>query len=270
MSQHGYLNGLNIEPTKPNRKVNMKRILLLIITITILSLSSLQGSSFAGAMETTQLGQWIDDKMDSMKDYIQFAENVQQNINLLKTMQTNLKKLGSRDWINFEDQVGELKRLVNYQESLTYAATNYEQIFKDKYKNYDEFVDMYKSSTGVEDFTQEYKNLNRNTRNTVESALKQLNLSMNDMEDDKQVMERLQSMSKSAEGQKQAISVVSQISLHSIEQLKKLEKVLMSNQQLHAAWIAKQNAREEMADAAHSTRVPAQGRDLTINYGKAY
>jgi P-type conjugative transfer protein TrbJ len=93
---------------------------------------------------------------------------------------------------------------------------------------------------------------------------------MDDMEDDKTVMNRLKSLSKSSVGQKQAISVVSQISLHSIEQLKKLEKVLMSNHQLHAAWIAKQNAREEMEDAAHSTRIPANGRDLTIDYGKAY
>jgi P-type conjugative transfer protein TrbJ len=248
----------------------MKKILKLTILPLMLLLSPLNGSSFAGALETTQLAQWLDDKMDSIKDYIKFAENVQQNIKQLETMRTNLKKLSSRDWIDFENQVRELKRLVNYQDALTYAATNYETLFIQKYKNYDEFVRMYKGSTGISDFTQEYKLLNKATRNTVESALKQLNLSMNDIEDDKQLMDRLKGMSKSAVGQKQAISVVSQISLHSIEQLKKLEKVLMSNQQLHAAWIAKQNTREEMEDAAYSTRVPAKDRDLTIDYGKVY
>ena len=248
----------------------MKKLLLSTVTVTIMSLSSLQGSSFAGSLEITQMGQWIDDKADSIKDYIQFAQNVQQNIKQLETMRTNLKKLSSRDWLDFEDQVRELKRLVSYQEALSYASSNYERHFKDKYKDYSKFVQMYQGSTGVNDFNQEYKTLNETTRNTVESALKQLNLSMDEMEDDKTVMNRLKSLSKSSVGQKQAISVVSQISLHSIEQLKKLEKVLMSNQQLHAAWIAKQNAREEMEDAAYSTRVPANSRDLTINYGKAY
>ncbi|HIP62214.1 MAG TPA: P-type conjugative transfer protein TrbJ [Sulfurovum sp.] len=248
----------------------MRRVVIAIITPLMLSVSSLQSSSFAGSLEITQMGQWVDDKIDSVKDYVQFAKNVKHNLDQLKTMRTNLKKLGSRDWIDFEDQVRELKRLVNYQDALTYAAANYETLFKNKYKNYDAFVRMYQGTTGVRDFTQEYKTLNKSTRNTVESALKQLNLSMDDMEDDKVVMDRLKGLSKSSVGQKQAISVVSQISLHSIEQLKKLEKVLMSNHQLHVAWIAKQNAREEMEDAAHSTRVPANGRDLTINYGKAY
>lgn len=268
MNKVGYLNGFNIELT--NIEAKMKQILLSTMILSILSISSLQGSSFAGALETTQLGQWVDDKIDSIKDYIQFAKNVKSNIDQLKTMRTNLKKLGPRDWINFEDQVRELKRLVSYQDALTYAAANYETLFKNKYKGYNKFVQMYQSRTGVRDFTQEYKNLNKSTRDTVESSLKQLNLSMDDMEDDKIVMNRLKDLSKSSVGQKQAISVVSQISLHSIEQLKKIEKVLMSNHQLQAAWIAKQNAREEMEDAAHSTRVPANARDLTINYGKAY
>jgi len=248
----------------------MKRIVISAMILSLLSLSSLQCSSFAGALEVTQMGQWVDDKIDSVKDYIQFAKNVKSNIDQLKTMRTNLKKLSPRDWINFEDQVRELKRLVSYQDALTYAAANYETLFKNKYKDYDKFVQMYQSSTGVRDFAQEYKNLNKSTRNTIESSLKQLNLSMDDMENDKVVMNRLKDLSKSSVGQKQAISVVSQISLHSIEQLKKIEKVLMSNHQLQAAWIAKQNAREEMEDAAHSTRIPANARDLTINYGKVY
>jgi len=243
---------------------------LLSISLLLFSLTSLEGSAFAGSLETTQLGQWLDDKMDSIKDYQQFAQNVQKNIQQLETMRTNLEKLSPRDWIDFEDQVRELKRLVSYQEALSYSASNYEQLFKDKYKNYGDFVSMYQGTTNVTDFNEEYKTLNTTTRNTVESALKQLNLSMDDMENDKVVMNRLKSLSKSSVGQKQAISVVSQISLHSIEQLKKLEKVLMSNQQLHAAWIAKQNTKEEMEDAAYSTRVPATGRDLTIDYGKVY
>ena len=268
MNQLGYLNGFNIELT--NIREKMKQIILSAIILSVISLYSLQGSSFAGALEITQMGQWVDDKMDSVKDYAQFAKNVKYNLDQLNTMQINLKKLNSRDWINFENQVKELKRLVSYQDALTYAASNYETLFRNKYKNYAQFVQIYQSKTGVRDFAQEYKTLNKSTRDTVESSLKQLNLSMDDMEDDKVVMDRLRSLSKSSVGQKQAISVVSQISLHSIEQLKKLEKVLMSNHQLQAAWIAKQNAREEMEDAAHSTRVPAKGRDLTINYGKAY
>jgi P-type conjugative transfer protein TrbJ len=248
----------------------MRKKLLLIVTVTILTLSPIQSSSFAGSLEVTQMGQWVDDKMDSIQDYIVFAENLQKNIQQLQTMRTNLKKLSPRDWIEFENQVRELKQLVSYQEALTYAATNYEQLFKDKYKDYGQFVQMYQGTTGVTDFNQEYKKLNKTTRDTVESALKQLNLSMDDMESDRAVMNRLKTLSKSSVGQKQAISVVSQISLHSIEQLKKLEKVLMANSQLHAAWIAKQNAREEMEDAAYSTRVPARGRDLTIDYGEVY
>ena len=245
----------------------MQKILLFIL---LFSITYLNGSSFIGSLETTQLAQWTDDKMDSIKDYRQFAQNVQKNIQQLETMRKNLKKLSPRDWIEFENQVKELKRLVNYEEALTYTASNYEQLFKDKYKNYSEFVSMYQSQTNVLDFNEEYKILNKSTRNTVESALKQLNLSMDDMEDDKVVMNRLKDLSKNSIGQKQAISVVSQISLHSIEQLKKLEKVLMSNQQLQAAWIAKQNTKEEIEDAAYSTRIPAKESDLTINYGKAY
>ncbi len=244
--------------------MNFKKITISTALATMLLTTGINASgAIAGATEPTQIAQMISDGIDRALSYTEDLTQTMQQLDQLKTMRQNLEKLSPRDWLNFIGQVDKLKEVVDFQESITYAAANYEAKFKAKFKDYAEFQRLAAGETHVKDFQKVYKELNQGTRDTVQATLKQLNLSMKDMEGDDAVMDRLKSFSKSAVGQKQAMEAASQIGLHSINQLKQIEKVLMANTQLHASFIAKQNAKEEMIDANEALRKRGEILDST-------
>jgi P-type conjugative transfer protein TrbJ len=220
----------------------------------LLTTGSNASGAIAGATEPTQIVQMVSDGVDRALSYTEDLTQTMQQLEQLNTMRINLERLSPRDWLSFIGQVDKLKEIVDFQESITYAAANYEAKFKNKFKDYASFQNMVKGDTPVKDYEQMYKDLNQGTRDTVQASLKQLNLSMKEMQDDDAVMDKLKSFSKSAVGQKAAMEVASQIGLHSINQLKQIQKVMMANTQLHASFIAKQNAKQEMIDASTAAR----------------
>ncbi len=244
--------------------MNFKKITISTALATLLLTTSTYASgAVAGATEPTQIAQMISDGVDRALSYTEDLTQTMQQLDQLKTMRQNLERLSPRDWLNFIGQVDKLKEVVDFQESITYAAANYEAKFKAKFKDYAEFQRLAAGENHVKDYEKVYKELNQGTRDTVQATLKQLNLSMKDMEGDDAVMDRLKSFSKSAVGQKQAMEAASQIGLHSINQLKQIEKTLMANTQLHASFIAKQNARQEMLDANEALRKRGEILDST-------
>ncbi len=244
--------------------MNFKKITISTALATMLLTTEINASgAIAGATEPTQIAQMISDGIDRALSYTEDLTQTMQQLDQLKTMRQNLEKLSPRDWLNFIGQVDKLKEVVDFQESITYAAANYEAKFKAKFKDYAEFQRLAAGEHPVKDYEKVYQDLNQGTRNTVQATLKQLNLSMKDMEGDDAVMDRLKSFSKSAVGQKQAMEAASQIGLHSINQLKQIEKTLMANTQLHASFIAKQNAKEEMIDANEALRKRGEILDST-------
>lgn len=241
-------------------KILIKKITISTALATMLLTTGLNASgAIAGATEPTQIAQMVADGVDRALSYSEDLTQTMQQLYQLNTMRKNLKKLSPRDWLNFIGQVDKLKEIVDFQESITYAAANYEAKFKD----YASFKQMASGKTSVRDYERMYKELNQGTRDTVQASLKQLNLSMKEMQDDDAVMDKLKSFSKSAVGQKAAMEAASQIGLHSINQLKQIQKVMMANTQLHASFIAKQNAKQEMKDAAAAARKRGKILDST-------
>jgi P-type conjugative transfer protein TrbJ len=228
----------------------------IILATLLLSTGANASGAIAGATEPTQIVQMVSDGVDRALSYTEDLTQTMQQLEQLNTMQINLERLSPRDWLSFIGQVDKLKEIVDFQESITYAAANYEAKFKNKFKDYEAFAALASGETRVKDYELIYKDLNKGTRDTVQASLKQLNLSMKEMQDDDAVMDKLKSFSKSAVGQKAAMEAASQIGLHSINQLKQIQKVMMANTQLQASYIAKKNAKEEMIDAAEATRVP--------------
>ena len=199
---------------------------------------------------------------------VQTSISAVKNAQQLDKMIDNLKEL--KDTVNFDykkyfkDALG----ITNFMESIAYARADFEKVFKDKFKDYQIFVDLAKGETGYEDFEKIYRTLGTTTRDTVNSSLKQLNLSIKEMNKDESSIDKLREMSKTANGNRQVQQVAHQIQLKIIEQSKKLQQVLMSNVQVQNSWVAKQNAKEEMQEAAASLRHTGPLYDLTKHYGK--
>jgi len=199
---------------------------------------------------------------------VQTTISAVKNTKQLEKMVKNLEQL--KDTVNFDYKkyFRDVLGVTNFMESIAYARADFEKVFKDKFKDYQIFVDLAKGETGYEDFEKIYRTLGTTTRDTVNSSLKQLNLSIKEMNKDEASIDKLREMSKTAKGNRQVQQVAHQIQLKIIEQSKKLQQVLMSNVQVQNSWVAKQNAKEEMQEAAASLRHTGPLYDLTKHYGE--
>ncbi len=250
-------------------KINKIKEISLVVGMFSATTISASGA-FAGATEPTQIVRMTAELLDRAADYVEMVSVAKNTISQLETMKTNLETLGSSDWLTFESAVKDLEGAVTYQQAVTYVAANYESKFKSKYKGYAEFKQKASGANNVRDYEQEYANINQSTRDTVQSSLKQMNLSYKDMEDDEAIVAKLKQSSKSAKGQRKAMQVASQIALHTTAQLKKLQRVLLANTQLHAAYIAKKTADDAMKKAAGSNIKPAKVNQMATQNNQKY
>jgi len=239
-----------------------KRIFISFIAASALTLSTANAGSvagFAGASEVTQIANNSQLAAQYAKQVQQYATQIQQyqtqvnqflnQVQSYQMMLANIERLPERYWQRFAQQTMQLKNIMEQSGGMTYAAANYDQMFKKQFPTYKELLD-----SGKIDPTSTYRNLSEHTSETVKDALKQLNLTQADIEDDTTTMRELESLSQSAVGQKSAIQAASQIALHQTNTLKKLHQTLMMQANLQAQAIAKSNMEQDMSQSQNVLR----------------
>ena len=241
----------------------------------LISTSANAGSvgGFGGALEVTQDAQWAADIGDRAISYskqlqqyatqvMQYQQQIQQYVNQFqsyKMMLQNIGKLPEAQWRQFQNQVMQLKKAVEFGQSISYTAANFDQRFKSTFKGYDDYL-----AQGCKlNFTNEYKKMYQTTQDTVQGTLKSLKLQEQDLQSDEAVMAALQRQSQSAVGQLSAVQAANQIALHQTTQFKKLQKTIMTQANLQAEWIAHQNEQE----AARQAQIKAMDSDLLPENG---
>ena len=217
---------------------------------------------FGGALEVTQDAQWAADIGDRAISYskqlqqyatqvMQYQQQIQQYVNQFqsyKMMLQNIGQLPEAQWRQFQNSVLQLKHAVEFGQSISYTAANFDQKFNQVFKGYDQFVSQMQASP--QSFQAAYKTMYQSTRDTVKGALKSLKLQEQDLQSDEAVMAALQRQSQSAVGQLSAVQAANQIALHQTTQMKKLQKTIMTQANLQAEWIAKKNEDDAMRTAA--------------------
>lgn len=211
------------------------------------------GGGIAGASEPTQLLQFGADVTDRLQAYAQQVQQYQTEYNsmLNHIQQTqmqiqNLGQLPAQAWNQFQNDVMNLKGLVQQGQAITFAASNLDTQFQSMFPGYDGHYIAAGQSLASRNatFTDRYKLINQSTRDNVNGALKSLNLQMNDLNSDAATMSMLQQQSRSADGQLKVIQAANEIALHQTEENKKLRWTLMTQANTQAAYMAAQNDKE--------------------------
>jgi P-type conjugative transfer protein TrbJ len=234
------------------------------VAAMLFTISANAGSigGFGGALEVTQDAQWAADIGDRALSYskqlqqyatqvMQYQQQIQQYVNQFQSyrmMLQNIGKLPEAQWRQFQNSVMQLKHAVEFGQSISYTAANFDQKFRNTFKGFDQYLNQAKG--GNLHFTNEYKTMYQSTKDTVQGALKSLNLQEKDLQSDEQVMAALQQQSQSAVGQLSAVQAANQIALHQTTQMKKLQKTIMTQANMQAEWIAKRNSDDAMRTAA--------------------
>ncbi|MDQ7084932.1 MAG: hypothetical protein Q9M36_08360 [Sulfurovum sp.] len=215
-----------------------KNIMKSIVTIIALSSQAHAGTvgGTGGALEITQNIQTFSDIGDRALAYtsqlqqystqlIQYQQQVQQYANQFlsyKMMLQNIGTLPQAQWEQFTNQVMQLKNALEYGQSVSYTAANFENKFITTFKGYDKYFEM--AMADKPNFLPEYKNMYISTNDTVKGALKSLGLQEQDLQNDEAIMAQLKVQSETSVGQLSAVQAASQIALHQTTQLKKASK----------------------------------------------
>ncbi len=251
--------------------------LLLIISCSQQAQSMSAENAYTGfSSEVTQLAQFAADGVAYGLDY---AEQVAQYAKLVETynnqflsyklMLQNISQLSTRQWNEFRQSVLGLKHALEFGDGVSYTMANYNQQFSKLFKGYNHYLS--EAQNGTIDFTATYKQFNTSTRDTLNGALKSLNLQASDMQSDEATMQYLQQKSLSAVGQKSAIQAASQIALHQTHQLKELRNTIMTQINLQSEFMLTQNEKKAFQEAISKNKVtngikPIIGDETPIGY----
>ena len=255
------------------KKIALSSAVSIMISFTSLNAGSIGG--FGGALEVTQDAQWAADITDRALSYtkqlqqyatqiLQYQQQIKQYINQFqsyKMMLQNIGNLPQEQWRQFQNQVLKLKHAVEFGQSVSYTAANFDKKFNTTFKGYENYLKEAKD--GKLDFFKEYNSMYQSTKDTVHGALKSLKLQESDLQSDEAVMAALQNQSQSAVGQLSAIQAANQIALHQTTQFKKLQKTIMTQANLQASFLVKES--EEKALIKAKNRAWRENADLSVN-----
>jgi len=251
-------------------------ILLILSLYQPLNSASMGNIATGFSSEVTQLAQFAADGVAYGLDY---AKQVEQYIKLVQTynnqfrsyrlMLQNISQLSPRQWNEFRQSVIGLKQALEFGDGVSYTMANYDQQFRRVFKGYNHYLS--KAQNGTIDFTSTYKQFNISTRDTLNGALKSLNLQASNMQSDEATMQYLQQKSLSAAGQKAAIQVASQIALHQTHQLKELRNTIMTQINLQSEFMLTKNDKQAFQEAISKNKVtkgirPIIGNETPIGY----
>jgi P-type conjugative transfer protein TrbJ len=148
------------------------------INLVALPSTSLAGAAAGAATEWTQLannGQLIDLMKSSgiqvdnqLTQITQLAEQIQNQLNIYKNMLQNTAQLPKQVWGQVENDLGELRDIVNNGQGIAFSMGNADDLLKQRFKSY---ADLKTSLPNAESFSSTYQTWSDTNRDTIAGTL---------------------------------------------------------------------------------------------------
>ncbi len=213
-------------------------------TFAVLILLGISGNSpqkaqaGAFATEVTQLL----NHAQLVLSYIRQGTQLENEIAMLANMLRNTKNLSPQTFGAIQADINALAQIVQGGQALAYSLGNLDQMFRSTYPGY---------ATNPAVYYTNYQRWSQTSLDTTLGALRAAGLQNQQMQSEYSVINALESMSQTADGQMQALNVLGQISDQQVQQLMKLRELMMadmsSKQAYQAAMIQQQAAGQAAA-----------------------
>lgn len=197
------------------------------------------GGFFFGATEWTQIANNIQLAGLQYKELVQIYYQLRQ----LSNMTINGWRVPYQTWGNTQTQLMQLARIVREGQALAYSAANIDREFRNKFKNYDDYLNTH---MGITDFSDKYEQWGRTNLDTIKASLKAANLQNAQFASEEQTLSVLQRQSETAQGRMQAIQAGNQIAAQQVRQTQKLRSLMMSQMQMQAAYMASETEEKSL------------------------
>ena len=173
--------------------------------------------------------------------YIRQGLQLETEIAMLATMLRNTKNLSPQKFGPIQADMNALAQIVQGGQALAYSLGNLDQLFRKTYPGYGANPTVYYVN---------YQKWSQTTLDTTLGALRAAGLQGQQLQSEQAVINSLESMSQTADGQMQALNVLAQISDQQVQQLMKLRELMMadmSSKQAYQAAIIQQQAADQAA-----------------------
>ena len=214
-----------------------KQVIALLMVFAISANVPQRAEAAAVATEITQ----ISNHAQLVLAYIRQGLQLESEIAMLANMIRNTKNLSPQRFGQIQGDVNALAQIVQGGQALAYSLGNLDQLFRKTYPGYGRNPTVYYMN---------YQKWSQTTLDTTLGALRAAGLQGQQLQSEQAVINSLESMSQSADGQMQALNVLGQISDQQVQQLMKLRELMMadmSSKQAYQAAIIQQQAANEAA-----------------------
>jgi P-type conjugative transfer protein TrbJ len=214
-----------------------KSVIGILMLFTISAQTPQKAEAGAFATEITQLLNHAELVLAYIRQGLQLENEIAMYANMLR----NTKNLSPQTFGTIQADINSLAQIVQGGQALAYSLGNLDQLFRSTYAGYGTYPTVYYSN---------YQSWSQTSLDTTLGALRAAGLQSHQMQSEQAVVNSLESMSQTADGQMQALNVLGQISDQQVQQHMKLRELMMADMSSKQAYQAAMTQQQAAAQAA--------------------
>jgi P-type conjugative transfer protein TrbJ len=226
------------------------------VTLLTSAATAQAGSATGAATEWTQLAnnaQLIDLMKSSslqvdnqLTQISQLAEQIQNQLKIYENMLQNTAQLPKHIWGQVEDDLDQLRGIVDQGQSIAFSMGNADDVLKQRFKSY---AELQTSLPNADSFSTTYQSWSDTNRDTIGSTLKAASLTADQFDNEENTMSSLRNMSESADGQVKALQVGHEIAAQQVAQMQKLRGLVSQQMTMMGTWLQTEQTDKDLAQA---------------------
>lgn len=220
-----------------------------ISALLVVSLNTPQVATAGAAIGATEPTQLLNN-IQLIASYVEQLENVIQNTrnNVLKV--ENMARDVLQPIYDVKTTIDDVRDTVSQGLSIAYSVQNLDQVFLDRYKNFDDFMAAdYDRIQWVEDI----REWTETTEDSIENALIAAGIQMESIEEEDQIMQQIyDKIDGGGEGHQKALDAANEISMMTAKQMQSLRQLIATDMQIKASYFQQQTAIRKASEAAAS------------------
>ncbi len=226
--------------------------------IAIIMLSSITSVSFSFP-DPIEFENFIANNATSVNSASQLlnqAQQIQYQFQNIQYQVQNLHHVNDYQWQNITGLMQQLDAISQQGQALSYASSNLDQQFKQKYPDYAN------SPQNTQNYQQAYKQWNVTTMDTIHDTMKSDKTTQHHSKTEQQKLSELQLQGKTAQGRMQILQVSSEISAQNVNQLQELKSIVAAQANAENAFMAYKVSKDSYTEKSIEDLVGKAPKDV--------
>lgn len=176
----------------------------------------------------------------------QLAEQIQNQLAIYQNMLQNTAKLPSRTWGQVENDLNQLRDLVNQGQGIAFSMANLDDVLMARFGSFTRFRS---GLADGESFSSSYQSWSDTNRDTIAASLRSAGLTAQQFSSEEATMAQLRTASETADGQMKALQIGHEIAAQQVGQAQKLRGLVSQHVTMIGTWLQSQQAAKDLAQS---------------------